>query len=106
MTDLDSIIHHHQLSRIDLVKIDVDGGDWDVLLGAQNTLRKFHPLLVIEVTTHQKEIHQTLVEIGYTHILDMKGQPVVVGNWPPNLIAAMHSIQIPARGMVSQTLNT
>ena len=102
VTDLDGIVSKHQLSRLDLVKIDVDGGDWDVLLGAQHTLRKFRPLLIVEMTTNHEKIFQTLVELGYTHILDMKGQPITASLWPPNLFAAMHPISIPARGMVFQ----
>ena len=34
--------------RIDLIKIDVEGGEFDVFKGAVQVLRKFHPVVVFE----------------------------------------------------------
>jgi len=38
------------LHRLDLVKIDVDGWDYDALMGGTHVLREFRPLVVIEYT--------------------------------------------------------
>ena len=35
-------------TRIDLVKIDIEGGDYHALLGARNILQNYHPLLIFE----------------------------------------------------------
>lgn len=45
---LDAIIAERSLSRIDLVKIDVEGFEHEVLLGARETLRRFRPKLIVE----------------------------------------------------------
>jgi len=37
-----------ELKRLDWVKIDVEGGEYDVLLGGLETLRKFKPNLIVE----------------------------------------------------------
>jgi FkbM family methyltransferase len=46
---LDAVVEEQKLSRIDLIKIDVEGAELYVLQGALETLRRYHPLLLIEV---------------------------------------------------------
>lgn len=43
-----------QLSRIDFIKLDVEGAELAVLRGAEKTLRRWQPLLVTEVSIHGK----------------------------------------------------
>lgn len=45
---LDAIIAERSLGRIDLVKIDVEGFEHEVLLGARETVRRFRPKLIVE----------------------------------------------------------
>lgn len=47
---LDSLVAELRLSRVDLVKIDVDGQEARVLHGATETLSRFHPTLFFEIT--------------------------------------------------------
>jgi hypothetical protein len=55
------------LSRIDVVKIDVDGGEMDVLEGMRGTLERFHPHISVEL--HSPELHERvatfLAGLGY-----------------------------------------
>ncbi len=46
---LDDFIDEAGLTRVDLIKIDVEGYELKVLKGAENTLRKFSPELFIEL---------------------------------------------------------
>jgi FkbM family methyltransferase len=57
---LDDWVDEQNLRRLDLIKIDVEGSERFVLLGAQRTLRRFDPILITEynpscATTYQDE---------------------------------------------------
>jgi len=49
---LDAFVAHQGLARLDLIKIDVDGHELPVFQGAAETLRRFHPVLVMEMSPY------------------------------------------------------
>lgn len=49
MTTLDRIITSLNIERVDFIKIDVEGFEFNVLKGAVNVISKFHPLILMEV---------------------------------------------------------
>jgi len=49
-TTIDDYVRKRRIGRADCIKIDVDSYDFDVLLGAEETLARFRPRLVIELT--------------------------------------------------------
>ncbi|MFM7079569.1 MAG: FkbM family methyltransferase, partial [Bacteroidota bacterium] len=46
---LDDILEIKNLTKVDLIKIDVEGFEMEVLKGAELTIRKFNPILFIEL---------------------------------------------------------
>ncbi len=48
---LDQIVAEERLERIDFIKIDVEGSELDVLNGMQETLRRFKPIIFMEINT-------------------------------------------------------
>ena len=44
---LDDIVQQEGLSRIDVIKMDIEGSELFALEGASNTLKQFHPVLLI-----------------------------------------------------------
>lgn len=56
---LDNFAQRQGIERLDLIKIDVDGHESQVLTGALQTLAKFRPVLLLEVSpyVHSKECH-------------------------------------------------
>ncbi len=49
VTTLDHVVASHHLDRVDLVKVDVEGGEAAVLDGATRTLAKHRPVLLLEL---------------------------------------------------------
>ncbi len=47
---IDTLVHQAGLSRIDAIKIDVEGAAGQVLRGAHDTLATYHPRLIVEVS--------------------------------------------------------
>ncbi len=61
---LDEYAKQQSLSRVDLIKIDVDGQELPVLQGAEVTLRRFRPLLVAEMAPYiHEEEHSSFEEL-------------------------------------------
>ncbi len=48
---LDSYVQNHKILGIDLIKIDVEGAEYEVIKGAQRTVIEFKPNMLIEITS-------------------------------------------------------
>ncbi|HYL77455.1 MAG TPA: FkbM family methyltransferase [Bryobacteraceae bacterium] len=72
---IDDVVRQLKLTRVDAIKIDVEGAEVGVLRGAMNTLRRFHPKVVVEVVPEQLDkLHTTPGDViaafhqaGYNH---------------------------------------
>lgn len=65
---LDNILQSLDAERLDMVKIDVNGCEYRVLLGASIILMKFKPLLMVEVALEDREsVFKHLGELGYRY---------------------------------------
>jgi hypothetical protein len=69
IVSIDDFVQSKFIEKVDLVKIDVDGIEFDILQGARNTLISFKPVLVIE-TNNDKRIIDFCQGLGYL-VLDM-----------------------------------
>lgn len=80
---LDSLINGFDLSRIDLIKVDIEGGELEAFEGMTTVLKKFKPILIFEVlpdynreftarTERQAKLSALLNDLDYTmyHIID------------------------------------
>src|SRR3984893_18651282 len=69
---IDSIAEQYSIDRMDLVKVDVEGNELSVLKGARRSLTRFRPVLIVEISRHQRtygytgaEVKNFLDEYGY-----------------------------------------
>ena len=90
LLSLDSLIKSGEVPMPDVMKIDVEGAEFEVLQGAKEILAEHHPLLFIDTharTAHDKSI-QCLLELGYElELLD--GKPLaeskeIIASWHKN----------------------
>jgi FkbM family methyltransferase len=71
---LDDVVSKHPLSRIDMIKIDIEGGELNMLRGAVETLRRYRPFLLFELLrpalasqgASPEEVIEFLHKQGYT----------------------------------------
>lgn len=44
---IDHIVEQSKLSHVDFIKMDIEGAEYDALLGARDVIEKYHPILAI-----------------------------------------------------------
>lgn len=61
---LDHLVSNEEITKVDVIKIDVEGSEYDVLKGAQHCIRQFRPLILIEISNHP-EVFSLLEKENY-----------------------------------------
>jgi FkbM family methyltransferase len=77
LTTLDTFCDAQGLARLDALKIDVEGFEERVLLGGQRTLRRWRPVLLLELEPARLRDKQTSVE-RVVHLLHELGYELFV----------------------------
>jgi len=64
---IDNILKELKIKKVDLVKIDIEGGEIDALKGAKKTLKKCHPKIIFEAVedVEKGKIELMLAKYGY-----------------------------------------
>jgi FkbM family methyltransferase len=65
-TSLDDLVQNLSFEQLDWIKIDVEGAEAEVLSGAERTLRKFRPLLFVEIHDTVPAVRDLLGRYGYS----------------------------------------
>jgi FkbM family methyltransferase len=87
---LDGLVAELELTRVDFIKLDVDGGECDVLSGGHDTLARMRPPILFEFCPYALEergcsaarLLAMLQEHGYS-FQDGRGRPVAPGTLVP-----------------------
>ena len=61
-TTIDQFVESHYLSRLNCIKIDVDSFDFEVLRGAERTLLKFNPFVMVELNHALSQRNQSVTQ--------------------------------------------
>ena len=84
MVSLDSFSEENGIDRCDLVKIDVDGIEFDILRGATNLIERCSPIFIVE-TNGDEKIIDFFYQRNY-QVLNMKLIPFQSGDKLPSNI--------------------
>ncbi len=55
VTTIDALIKSEKISRLDVVKLDIEGYELPAIMGAMRTLEEFHPTLLVEMLARNEE---------------------------------------------------
>ena len=63
---LDAVLPELGITRIDWIKVDVEGSEFEVLMGLRRTLMAYNPKVIVEVECRNQEKVENLMNvIGY-----------------------------------------
>ena len=84
MVRVDDYVAKNNISKCDLIKIDVDGVEHDILKGSLKTLEQFKPICIVE-TNDDHHIVDFFIDNNYK-VLDEKLNEYKAGvRLPPNI---------------------
>ena len=52
---LDQFVTSNEISKIDLIKCDVEGAELLILQGSENVIKKYHPVLILEIESRHTQ---------------------------------------------------
>ncbi len=102
---IDDFVREKSIQRLDLIKIDTDGHELKVLLGARKSLKEFSPTVIFEIGLfiieemgiEYEQYHRYLTDLGYDLINSKGGHTVDMNNYWKEipLLATTDIIAIP-----------
>jgi len=72
---LDTILREFKVKRVDFVKIDVEGSELEVFEGMEETLLRFKPNIIVEVSSNEHLILSYVKKYGYNAMLIPDSSP-------------------------------
>jgi FkbM family methyltransferase len=84
---LDSIVAEDNLPPPDVIKIDVEGAEVDVVLGATGILERNRPALLIELHGTNQAAAETLSRLGYQTKVIGDSVPITQAHWNASIVA-------------------
>lgn len=113
-TTIDKLVEGAGWTRLDFIKLDLEGGEFPALRGAADSLRRFRPLVVTEHSIHASAANGSLIKdyfdwlssMGYSAI-DPSGQPANIGRLFPfwYLFLVPTEVLTPTRDRICDIVN-
>lgn len=67
-----------EILDVDLIMLDIEGHEYNALLGCRNTLIKNNPVVLIEITENESKIEEFMKSLGYQNIARMESNTKTV----------------------------
>ena len=92
---VDSLIYGH-CKKIDMIKIDTDGTDFECLEGCEQIIKEFDPIIVIEINNNFNQIVEYLLKSRYKFFYDqhLREIDITAKNMMPNLFCSRNNLNI------------
>jgi hypothetical protein len=74
-TTLDDFVQNHLLTRLDFIKMDIEGSEVFALAGGQKTIQRFRPILMIELDPAKLNMQGQTAE-GLLHAINDLGYTI------------------------------
>lgn len=95
---LDEWIHVHDIPKVNVIKVDVEGMEYGIFLGSKALLNRDHPLIYFETMPNNltgkshtiTDIYQYLSELGYRIVNPSQPSKAVDWQHPPNDSVAIY----------------
>jgi FkbM family methyltransferase len=86
---IDDFVTSRGIERLDFIKIDTDGHEFDVLLGAKNTIERFRPQIIFELGQYVmeergidfKDYNSFFDRLGYSLTDAADNKPITLSNY-------------------------
>jgi hypothetical protein len=98
LVTVDQVVQKMAIGKVRFLKVDTDGSDYDVLVGATGMLRDTHPVVVVEMSEQKQDIFDLLCGCGYKYFIGQNNKSIIPPQWPENLVASTEQVKIPERG--------
>ena len=87
---IDQMVYSMNLiDSVEFIKLDVESAEFEVLLGSEETLKNFRPIIYLEITRKEKEIREFLIDNNYSlhHFSHNKLIPLKKNVSPDSIVA-------------------
>jgi FkbM family methyltransferase len=100
---LDSYVDEAGLTRLDFIKVDIDGHEPRFVAGAMQTLRRFRPIILMEFAqlnlmaagSDVEHLSRHLTELGYSFYSEKTGEPYSShANFLRDAMNCSHSVNV------------
>jgi len=72
VTTLDNLLNYRkEISRIDFIKVDIEGAEYSFLMGARKTIEAFKPIIMMEIEEHRLVKYNVTAENIFNFMNDL-----------------------------------
>ncbi len=94
VTTIDALVRELDLPRVDLIKIDVEGMEREVIMGARETIQAYQPVILASAYHHpddRTELPKLIRDIDPAYLVTLER----AGAWADEIIRAVHPSRRP-----------
>ena len=80
VTTIDQIVKDLEIEKVDFIKMDIEGHEYRALLGSSETLKRFKPIIYIELIEHSLNRNNDSLKDAYTFLRKLNYKSYCIKN--------------------------